>query len=64
LAEDEPLGELVMYSLLDDSVVNNDLWVYLKIITDWLKETEERYNGQFPADFHKSNNRSSVSSTS
>jgi hypothetical protein len=51
LAENEPLGELVMLSLLDDERVKTDLWPRLKIIAGWLEKTEELYAAQFGEGF-------------
>lgn len=51
LAENEPIGELVTYSLLDDTRLNNDLGARLKILAEWLRKTEERYKSRFPDDF-------------
>jgi hypothetical protein len=51
LAENEPIGELVMLSLMDDPQPYSDLGARFKIISDWLKETEEGYRSQFPEDF-------------
>jgi hypothetical protein len=51
LAENESLGELVMYSLLDDERVQPDLWPRLKLIAGWLEEAEQRYKAQFPEGF-------------
>jgi hypothetical protein len=48
LTENDRLGDLVVLSLLDDDRVKSDLWAHLKIISDWLKRTEELYAGQFP----------------
>jgi hypothetical protein len=53
LAENEPLGELVMYSLADDELPSSDLWARFKILSGWLAQTEERYKSQFPSDFPK-----------
>jgi hypothetical protein len=51
LAENEPIGDLVILSLLDDGRVTSDLWAHLKIISDWLKKAEELYKLQFPEGF-------------
>jgi hypothetical protein len=61
LAENERFGELVMLSLLDDELAHSGLWYYLKRISDWLKETEERYTSQFPGDSPKTGNRLDLS---
>src|SRR5260370_26727449 len=53
LAENEPLGELVAYALLDDPAPESKLWVHFERIADWLKETEELYAKQFPEDWPK-----------
>jgi hypothetical protein len=63
LAENEPFGEKVIYSLVDDALPYNDLWARLKIISDWLKETEERYSGQFPSGRPSGGNRYDLSRT-
>ncbi len=57
LAENEPIGDLVIYSLLDDSLAKSDLWAHLKIISNWLKTTEEMYQKQFPEGFPKKDGR-------
>jgi hypothetical protein len=57
LAENEPVGDLVMLSLLDDTLLKSDLWAHLKIISEWLKNTEELYTGQFPEGFPKKEGR-------
>jgi len=57
LAENEPIGDLVMLSLLDDSLVKSGLWAHLKIISDWLKSTEELYKRQFPDEFPQTDGR-------
>jgi hypothetical protein len=57
LAENEPLGDLVVYSLLDDTPVKNCLWAYLKLISEWLKKTEELYQQQFPEGFPQKDGR-------
>jgi hypothetical protein len=62
LAENEPFGELVMLSLLDDELAYSGLWYYLKSVSDWLKETEERYRSQFPGDKPKTGIRFDLSS--
>jgi hypothetical protein len=61
LAEHEKIGELVMLSLMDDELPYSDLWARLKMISNWLKETEERYKRQFPDDFPKIGNRYDLS---
>jgi hypothetical protein len=53
LAENEPLGDLVAYTLIDDAAPESNLWVHFERLADWLKETEERYAKQFPADWPK-----------
>src|SRR5258708_34215810 len=53
LAENEPIGDLVIYSLSDDELAYSHLFVYFKFISDWLRETEDRYGGQFPGDIPK-----------
>jgi hypothetical protein len=61
LAENEPIGDLVICSLLDDEQKHSDLWVRLKHIAIWLKETEEAYRKQFPADWPEKNSRYDLS---
>ena len=51
LAENEPFGELVLYSLLDDTRFTSDLGARLKIVATWLMETERLYKAQFPEGF-------------
>ena len=53
LAENEPLGDLVTYTLIDDAAPESNLWVHFERLAEWLKETEERYAKQFPADWPK-----------
>ncbi len=53
LAENETLGDLVAYALLDDSSTESKLWMHLERLADWLKRTEERYAKQFPEDWPK-----------
>ncbi len=53
LAENEPLGDLVAYTLIDDAAPKSNLWVHFERLAHWLKETEERYAKQFPADWPK-----------
>jgi hypothetical protein len=57
LAENEPLGDLVVYSLLDDTPVKSSLWAYLKMISEWLKKTEDLYQQQFPEGFPQKDGR-------
>ena len=57
LAEYEPIGELVVLSLLDDSMPVSDLGARLKVLSDWLKKTEELYDAQFPEGFPKKDGR-------
>ena len=61
LAENEPIGDLAICSLLDDEQKHSDLWVRLKHIAIWLKETEEAYRKQFPADWPEKNSRYDLS---
>ena len=51
LAENEPIGDLVVYSLLDDTAVRNDLGARFRILSEWLTRTEELYKAQFPEGF-------------
>jgi hypothetical protein len=51
LAENSPVGDLILYALLDDGRVTNDLWARLKILAGWLEKTEELYAAQFPEGF-------------
>jgi hypothetical protein len=57
LAENEPLGELVMLSLCDDECIKSDLWPRLKTIAVWLEKTEELYAAQFGEEFPKRDDR-------
>ena len=61
LTENEPFGDLVLFALLDDSVVKSDLWAHLKIISDWIKATEDSYARQFPDNFPKKDGRYDLS---
>jgi hypothetical protein len=61
LSENEPIGELVICSLLDDEKKHSSLWVRLKHIAIWLKETEEVYRKQFPADWPEQGSRYDLS---
>ena len=47
LAENEPFGDMVMYSLIDDSPSTSNLGAQVRIIGNWLIETEKRYKSQF-----------------
>jgi hypothetical protein len=62
LAENEPLGELVTYTLLDDAMPESKLWVHFARLAKWLKATEERYAKQFPEDWPRIEGRYDVSS--
>jgi hypothetical protein len=57
LAENEPIGDLVILSLCDDGLVKSDLLARLKMISDWLKTTEDLYEKQFPEGFPKKDRR-------
>lgn len=48
LTENEPIGDLVVLSLLDDTLPKNELGGDLALIAAWLGETEKRYRAQFP----------------
>jgi hypothetical protein len=61
LAENEPVGDLVLLSLMDDELHSSHLWVYLKFVSDWLRETEERYKSQFPGGTPKAGKRLDLS---
>ncbi len=61
LAQNEPLGDLVILSLMDDELPYSDLWARLKMIADWLKRTEDQYRSQFPPDFPKIGRRYDLS---
>ncbi len=57
LAENEPIGDLVVLSQMDDSLVYSDLWAHLKIMSDWLKMTEDLYKAQFSEGFPRKDGR-------
>ena len=57
LAENEPIGDLVVYSLLDDTAVSNDVGARLRILSEWLAKTEELYKAQFPEGFPQEEGR-------
>jgi hypothetical protein len=61
LAENEGIGDLVVLSMCDDAVVNNDLWAYFQMIANFLKETEARYQAQFPGDWPRIDGRFDLS---
>ncbi len=62
LAENEPIGDLVVYALIDDAEPDCRLWVHFERLAEWLKETEELYAKQFPADWPKTEGRYDLSS--
>src|SRR5216684_2745502 len=62
LAENEPLGDLVVYTLIDDAEPECMLWAHFSNLAEWLKETEERYSKQFPQDWPKTEGRYDLSS--
>jgi hypothetical protein len=47
VAENEPFGDMAMYSLLDDTRVTSDLGARLKIVSTWLTETERLYKDRY-----------------
>ena len=57
LAENEPIGDLVMLSLCDDECIKSDLSPRLKMIAGWLEKTEERYAAQFGEGFPQNDGR-------
>jgi hypothetical protein len=61
LAENEPIGEMIVLSLCDDGPVDNEVEFYLRRIAGWLKLTEERYKAQFPVDFPQKDGRYDLS---